>query len=370
MAAPTLGSSLRVLRFKGIGVHVHWTFLLLLGYVVVTGVAGGAGAMEVALRLAEVGLVFVCVVLHEYGHALTALHYGVRTRDITLLPIGGVGSLERMPEEPVKELMITLAGPLVNLGIVVVVATLQWTVWGDVVFEGPGTDMQPVPGLLAFLLTANLGLFLFNLLPAFPMDGGRILRALLGLRLGRVKATRIASGIGRALAGLLGVGGVFLGEPMLALIGIFIWFAAGAEARMVMQQAALRGITVRRVMRSRFWTLPGDATVVRAVDELLAGVEQDVVVLHHGAPAGIVTRLMLMEALRHHRAEARLIDLPPRHAPPLGPDESAQEALERLAALRLPLLPVVELGALVGVLEPENLAEFLTVQGLRAQAPH
>lgn len=369
MAGPTLGGSLRILRFKGIGVHVHWTFLLLVGYVAVSAASSGADIQGVLLQLAQVLLVFVCVVMHEYGHALTALHYGVRTRDITLLPIGGVASLERMPEEPMQEFWITLAGPLVNLALVLLAALLEWLLLGGLHLEDPRAGGAVLPGLLSFLLTANLGLFLFNLLPAFPMDGGRILRALLGLRLPRVQATRIASAIGRALAAMLGIGGLFFGEPMLALIGVFIWFAAGAEARMVMQQAALRGITVRQVMRTRFWALSAEATVGKAVDELLAGGDQDLVVLHNGSLAGLVTRRRLMEALRARLEEARLMDLPPVQVSPVSPDHSAQQALQQITAQGLPLLPVVEGGSVVGVLEPDNLSEFLMVQGARGQAP-
>ncbi|MCC6401657.1 MAG: site-2 protease family protein [Flavobacteriales bacterium] len=365
MAGPTLGGSLRVLRFKGIGVHVHWTFLLLVGFVAVSAASSGGDLGEVMLQLGQVVLVFMCVVLHEYGHALTALHYGVRTRDITLLPIGGVASLERMPEEPMQEFWITLAGPLVNLVIALLAGALQWTLFGGVHLADPREGGALLPGLLSFLITANLALFLFNLLPAFPMDGGRILRALLGLRLSRVQATRIASAIGRALAAMLGIGGLFFGEPMLALIGLFIWFAAGAEARMVMQQAALRGITVAQVMRTRFWALSSEATVGRAVDELLAGGDQDLVVLRDGALAGLVTRRQLMEALRARREDVRLLELPPTAVRPAHPDQPAQEALQQLAAHGLPLVPVVDNGSVVGVLEPDNLQEFLMVQGAR-----
>ncbi len=369
MSGPSLGGSLRILSFKGIGVHVHWTFLLLVGYVAVTTAASGAAVQEVLLQLAYVALVFACVVLHEYGHALTALRYGVRTRDITLLPIGGVASLERMPEEPAQEFWITVAGPLVNLVLAVLAGTLQWLLFGSLDVLDPRHGSALLPGLLAFLFSANLGLFLFNLLPAFPMDGGRILRALLGLRLPRVQATRIAAGIGRVLAVLFGIGGLSFGEPMLALIGVFIWFAAGAEARSVIQQTALRGITVAQVMRTRYWALPGEATVGRAVDELLAGGDQDLLVVEGGKPLGVVTRRQLMEALRARRDELPLRDVPPTPVRAAAPGAGAQEALQLLVLNRAPMLPVVDGGTVVGVLEPDNLAEFLQVQGLRAQRP-
>ncbi|MBV6403789.1 MAG: site-2 protease family protein [Flavobacteriales bacterium] len=367
MAGPTLGGSLRILGFKGIDVHVHWTFLLLVGYVAVTTAATGAVLREVLLQLAYVGLVFACVVLHEYGHALTALRYGVRTRDITLLPIGGVASLERMPEEPAQEFWITMAGPLVNLVLAVLAGTVQWFFFGGLHVLDPREGAAVLPGLLSFLFTANLSLFLFNLLPAFPMDGGRILRALLSLRLPRVQATRIATGVGRALAAVLGIGGLYFGEPMLALIGVFIWFAAGAEARAVIQQTALRGITAAQVMRTRFWALPGEATVGRAVDELLAGGDQDLLVVESGKPVGLVTRRQLMEALRARREERPLREVPPTPVEGVPPGMGAQQALQQLALRGLPLLPVVDGGVVVGVLEPDNLAEFLQVQGMRAR---
>lgn len=368
MATPTLGGSMAVMSFKGIKVHVHWTFLLLVAWVAIGSITRGMGHAAMLLQLGYLLIVFVCVVLHEYGHALTALRYGVRTRDITLLPIGGVASLERMPEEPVQEFWITVAGPLVNLVIVVLAATLQWSLFGAIELQDPlATGADPWRGLLSFLLMANTALFLFNLVPAFPMDGGRILRSLLSMRMPRVQATRIAMMVGRLFAVVFAVVGLSMGHPMLALIALFIWFAAGAESRMVEQQAALRGIRVGQVMRTRFWAMPPHATVKQAVDELLAGGDQDLVVVDGGRYVGIITRRQLIEALSERREAETLATIGPQVVPPIQVGAPAHEAFTKAIVAHWPISPVMEGDRLVGVLEAENLAEYLMVTAARTR---
>lgn len=207
-------------RFAGIDVYLHASFALLLVWVAwvswrgtetVWGVAGGIG-LVLAL--------FLCVLLHEYGHALTARRYGIGTKHITLLPFGGVALLERLPARPSEEVWIALAGPFVNLAI----AAVLWM--------GYQTGLFPRGGILGALFGANLALAGFNLLPAFPMDGGRILRALLTPRMGLVEATRVASRIGRVFAILLGLYGAYA-NPVLVLIAGFVWYAGGAEMKAV-----------------------------------------------------------------------------------------------------------------------------------------
>lgn len=224
--------SMRLGRVLGIELRVHATFALILawfGYAAfsrtgtLTGAAGG---------VAIIALLFLCVLLHEYGHALTARRYGIGTRSITLLPIGGVALLERMPRDPRQEIVVALAGPAVNVAIAAVLAAAI------------GLGLLRPSGMTGTLLAANLMLAAFNLLPAFPMDGGRVLRALLALRLERLRATRIAARIGQVLALGLGLAG-FLGNPFLVLIGVFVWFGARAElastARTEARRAARTG---------------------------------------------------------------------------------------------------------------------------------
>ena len=219
--------SLKLGSFAGIRVYVHWTFALLLGWVLFSHIGQGHNWAEAWGGVGFILALFGCVLLHEFGHALTAKHYDIRTQDITLLPIGGIARLERLPENPHHELWVTLAGPAVNVviaGILFAVLTLAY----------PLPDFSQAKflegNLLARLMWVNVFLGAFNLLPAFPMDGGRVLRALLSMRLGRVRATRLAASIGQGMAILFGFAG-FFGNPMLIFIAIFVYLGAEAEAR-------------------------------------------------------------------------------------------------------------------------------------------
>lgn len=213
-----MGWSLHLGRWLGIDVYLHFTFLLLLAFI---GLGQGVVGRSLDAALGGVlffGGLFFCVLLHEYGHALAARRYGIATRDITLLPIGGVARLERMPEKPSQEFVVALAGPAVNVVIAI----------GLFVGLKLGGWWQPLSSLSASsgniferLLVANVFLVLFNLLPAFPMDGGRVLRALLAMKLNYTRATRIAARIGQGMAVLFGFAGLF-GNPMLLLIALFV----------------------------------------------------------------------------------------------------------------------------------------------------
>jgi Zn-dependent protease len=360
--------SLPLFVFKGIAVRLHWSFVLLPVYVLVSGLSQGMDWEMIGLRLGMVAIAFACVVLHEYGHALTARRFGVGTRDITLLPIGGVASLERMPEEPRHEFWITVAGPAVNLAIallaIIAMAALGlMSFFTDLLLGGASLFTNA----LLFLAGLNIWLFLFNLIPAFPMDGGRILRSLLAMRMPRERATRIAAGLGRGVA-ILGIGyGLYAGEPFLALIGVFIFMAAGAEARNVVQREHLRGITVGQVMRTRFWSMGLNSTVHEAVNELLAGGDTSLVVIGmDGLPIGVLRRNDLFGAVEAGRKDMRLIDLPPKPAPVVGPEADAHESTQQMIVGGLPLLPVVHEHRLVGVLEAANLSEFVKVKQAEA----
>jgi Zn-dependent protease len=228
-------------RIAGIAVHVHATFLLLLAWVAAIGYGPRASWRDAATGVAYIVVVFATVVLHELGHALMARRYGIRTHDITLLPIGGVARLERMPDDPRAELAIALAGPAVNI-------LLAALCYAGLILTGTelgGTALSPTAGnWWGALLVLNVGLALFNLIPAFPMDGGRVLRALLALRLGRPRATRVAARVGRAFAIAFAIYAVMRGQPFLLLIALFIWVGATGEAATM--EASREGDQVRR----------------------------------------------------------------------------------------------------------------------------
>ena len=220
-----MGSSWKLGRAFGIPLYLHWSFWLLPLWVVLA--TQGAGSVELGLSLAVVAAAFGCVLLHELGHALTARLFGIGTRDITLYPIGGVARLERLAEKPSQELWITLAGPGVNLAIAVLLAIVV----SLAALFGPGLVLNSVAGtFLVRLLVVNVIMVVFNLLPAFPMDGGRVLRSLLSLVLGNLRATRIAVSVGVVMAALIGiVGTLYLHNPWLMMIALFVILAGQAE---------------------------------------------------------------------------------------------------------------------------------------------
>ena len=248
--------SLKIAEPFGIGVYVHVTFLLIVGWVALLQVRAGGGAAAVAGSLAFVLAIFGCVVLHELGHALAARRFGIRTRDIILLPIGGVARLERMPDDPRQELVVALAGPAVNVGIATALGLWLWLTGSLVSADRVGLLIGP---FLERLLAVNVVLVLFNLVPAFPMDGGRVLRALLALRIGPLRATRLAAGLGKALAVVFGVVGFFF-NPFLLFIALFIWSGAAQEVAMAEARARSEWIIVH----------PGGPTRPLTPEELLA----------------------------------------------------------------------------------------------------
>ncbi|HXI51511.1 MAG TPA: site-2 protease family protein, partial [Candidatus Saccharimonadales bacterium] len=264
-------SSWRIGRVAGIDVHLHFTFLILLGWVALSHYLQRQNWRDALGGLAFTLSLFTIVVLHELGHALTARRFGIRTRDITLLPIGGVARLERIPENPKQELLVALAGPAVNvvlaalfLGVLMVGAELP-----------AAKEFKLVGGhFLAKLMWINVSLAVFNLLPAFPMDGGRVLRAVLAMRMDYVRATNIAASIGKGMAWVFASVGLFT-NPFLIFIALFVWIGAAQEASQAQMKSALAGLPVSRVMMTDFRTLAPDDTLARAVEHILAGCQQD-----------------------------------------------------------------------------------------------
>ena len=349
--------SLKLGKLFGIDVYLHFTFLLLLvfmGYVYWRATQD----VEAALRgVAFIVALFGCVVLHELGHALMARRYGIRTRDITLLPIGGIARLEKMPEKPMQEFWVALAGPAVNVVIAFILfvwlaVTGGFAPLGEINVTGGSFSQR--------LLGVNLFLVAFNLLPAFPMDGGRVLRALLALRLGRRRATALAANIGQGMAILFGIVG-FFHNPFLIFIGIFVFLGAQAEAGLVETQAALEGLRVRDAMMTRFRTLAAQDTLAKAVDELLAGSQQDFPVLENDQPIGVLRRNDLVKALSEGRRDASVTEGMSRDCETVEESSPLGSAVESMRARQCATMPVVAGGRLVGLLTLENISEMIMV---------
>jgi CBS domain-containing protein len=292
-----------------------------------------------------------------------ARRFGVRTPDVILLPIGGVARLERIPDEPKQELLIAAAGPAVTL--LLIVALYAWIrLSGETIALIPDPDAGSFAGRL---MGVNVWLLGFNLIPAFPMDGGRMLRALLAARIGVVRATRAAATLGKVLAAAMILAGLS-GQIILAIIGFFVFVGASAEAEAVETRAIGEGLRVSEMMVTQFRTLPERATLADAVDLLLSGEQREFPVLdEHGRTAGILTRDNLIKGLRERGPESRVVEAMTASAPAVSPSLAFADALDRLRRSGLPALPVVDGGGiLVGLLTMDNISELLLVRRAHA----
>ena len=346
-------------KIAGTEVRIHITFLLLVAWFGVTaGIKGGQA--EAVSAVVFILAVFACVLAHEYGHVLTARHFGIGTRDITLLPIGGVASIERMPEKPAQEILIAIAGPAVN----VVIAALLFTVFGaNLKPERLAAINEQGIDLVTRLALVNVMLVLFNLLPAFPMDGGRVLRAVLSLRLDRSRATRIAATVGQAIAFALGFLGLF-GNPMLIFIALFVFLAASHETYAVEIEEATKGVSMSDATITSFATLDTQSSVGQAVRALLATSQREFPVIDGaGQLRGVLTRDGIIRALAEKGPDTPVLDVMERDIAVLNRRAPLAEAVSLLQTRGQSLVGVVDDDLRVtGIITLENLAEFMLVR--------
>lgn len=345
----------------GIGIYMHVTFLILLAWVAMSHYLQRHRWEDAASGLGFVMALFAIVVLHELGHALTAKRFGIRTRDITLLPIGGVARLERIPEDPRQEMLVALAGPAVNvllagLLFVVIVATSELSGLAKL------TELKLIEGaFLAKLMWVNVSLAVFNLLPAFPMDGGRVLRALLATRMDYLRATKIAAHVGQAMACVFGFLGLF-SNPFLVFIALFVWMGAAQEAGMVQMKSALAGLPVGSVMITEFHALAAGDTLQCAVEHILSGYQQDFPIVESGRVVGVLTRDGLLKGLASKGKSGSVGDAMHRDIRTVESSEMVDSAWIRLQESDCRTLPVLRNGKLAGVLTAENVGEYVMIQ--------
>jgi Zn-dependent protease len=356
--------SWKLARIAGIDVYVHATFFMLVAWIALIHWNASQNLAAVTLGVGFILALFACVVLHEFGHALTAARYGIRTRDITLLPIGGLARLERMPDVPLQELWVALAGPAVNVVIAIVLfAWLQASgTWNPVERIGVATG-----DFAERVMLANVFLAAFNLLPAFPMDGGRALRALLATRMEYTRATQVAAMVGQGMAILFGFIGL-QGNPILIFIALFVWIGAGQEASMALMKSALAGIPLRRAMLTQFRTLSPLSTLGDAVDLLLTGSQQDFPVVANGRVEGMLTRTDLVKTLPQ-RGRTALVADSMRACPTAQASEMLEAVLARLQGRDCHTIPVLEHGALIGLVTMDNVGEFFMIQAAERRTP-
>ncbi|WP_420322034.1 site-2 protease family protein [Flagellimonas sp.] len=354
--------TLKLGKVSGIGIEVHWTFTLLLLWVAFLEVQRGGNATSILMNMALVVVLFFCVVLHELGHSLTAKKFGIKTKQITLLPIGGVASLEKMPEKPAQELLVALAGPAVNVLIAMVLLLLiplQSYLGLDVEALNQLVNAPDIQTFLFFLFVANVMLVVFNMIPAFPMDGGRVFRALLTFRLGRVKATEVAAGLGQILAVLFFLFGLMV-NPFLILIALFIFFGAYGENQMVKQGALLKGHLVEEAMLTNITILQPSTTVEEVIEVLLKGTEKHFLVADQNKVLGTVDHKV---ALKYAKEPQRMVgEIMKKEAQKVEASTEIMTAFEMLANKNIELLAVTRNKVLVGAIDRTNIGEFILLQ--------
>lgn len=285
--------------FGGIPLKIHWSFLLISLFITYTIFVGDQELWQSFAYAMVAVFVFVSVILHEYGHALTGKRFGIKTKDIILSPIGGVARMERIPENPVQELLITIAGPLVNLVIGLVIALTFYIIKGDNLLSFRLLDMEDPYDYVRLLAPINFTLFAFNLIPAFPMDGGRILRALLTFKFGRLKATKIASIIGRGLAIMFVILGIFEQHLVLSLIGIFIYMMAGQEYTMTRLSSQIDDVKVADIMRTSFSLIHLGDTYNDVIEKYYRTGEQNFLVVDSlGNLSGTIPEVFIKKAIQ------------------------------------------------------------------------
>lgn len=361
--------SLKLGKIAGIGLFVHWTFSLLILFIVYTNYKAGQNSIQILWSVLFILCIFLTVFMHELGHALTAKKFGIKTKDITLLPIGGVAQLERLPEKPSEELMVALAGPLVNIVLALITSLF---------ISLPNTSQEMVSQLdngvnagnffLNFYLV-NIILAFFNLIPAFPMDGGRVLRALLSYKLERHQATKIAARIGQALA----IGFVLLGfyyNPFLIFIGIFVFMGAQIESEYTESKYMLKGYKVRDVLMKQYPTIDYKETLETAVKLMLDSQNKHFLVTENGIPMGTLNREQIIAALAKKEGETKLSSIMDRELILLQADNLLEDVFELVYKNKSTLMLVIDDNQLIGTLDTENLLEFILINEVKANRAH
>jgi len=356
-------------KIAGISLFIHWTFSLLLLFIVYINYKAGQNLTQILWSVLFILCIFLTVLLHELGHALTATKFGIKTKDITLLPIGGLARLERIPEKPSEELMVAFAGPLVNIALALVTSMF---------ISLPNSSEEMVAQLangvnannffLNFYLV-NILLAFFNLIPAFPMDGGRVLRALLSFKLKRHIATKIAARIGQLLA----LGFIFLGffsNPFLIFIGIFVFIGAQIESEYTESKHILKGYTVRDVLMKQYPIIDYNETLETAVKLMLDSQNKCFLVTENNIPMGTLNRDQIIEALSKKEEETELSSIIDRNLIILQADSFLEDVFELVYKNKSTLMLVMEDNQLIGTLDTENLLEFILIKEVKAKRAH
>lgn len=359
-----MDNSIGLFRVRGISIRMHITFPLILIWAALQfGVFRDQGWPGAIFGIVFTLLLFVIVVLHELGHSVAAQQYGVPVKQIVLLPIGGVAQLARFPENPGQEFVIAIAGPLVNFGLAILMAIISLAVGLRIGLADPATMLENlgslgVRSIFSYLFISNLFLGIFNLIPAFPMDGGRVLRALLATQIDYPRATMISVSIGQALAWLLGLWGFLSGGFFLILIAFFIYLGAGQERQSVQLRSVLGRLRVEQAYSRQARTLSPESTLRDAVELTLSTFQADFPVCEGERLVGLLTYTRLVEALNRHGPDTSVSDVMLTDVTPVAPGEEMFAVQQRLAENNLDALPVAEADHFLGLITSRDISEI------------
>jgi len=362
-----MGRSLKLFSIRGIDVRLHFTFPLILFWAAFQfGMASGTFRADSALfGVVVITLLFVLVTLHEFGHSFAAMYYDVPVKQIVLSPIGGVAQLQQMPDKPVQEFVISIAGPAVNFVIAVLMA-LFVPILGlnamDFMTALSGTAGLTITAVFAYIFVYNIFLALFNLIPAFPLDGGRVFRALLAMKLDYGKATNIAATVGKALAVMMGLYGLFNGGIFMVFIAMFIFTAAGQEAKMVKHRVSLKGFTVHDAYSTSAYTLTPYHRQDQAVQLMMMSGQSSFPVVDNDNLEGFITRKDLSAAMKSRGGHTWANMIMRQDIAPVSPLMPLEEAQKRMIVEELDALPVAENGLYLGMLTLWNINQVVQWQ--------
>ncbi len=356
----------RVTTILGIPVQVHWSFALLFFWIYYEGYRNGLDWEATLIFGLLITALFLCVILHEFGHALAARYYGVSTRDITLSPIGGMARLNRMPDRPGQEFVVALAGPMVNFVIASILGVGLWFfaphVW-PVLEDDYTSFFVKRSNFLPLLFLLNVFMAGFNMLPVFPMDGGRMFRALMSIRLGRVKATRVASIVGQVAAVAFLIVAIYLQGIIIGLISIFVFFMARQEYHMVRMEGILDGQQIKQLVRNQFTKLQQTTTMQTAIDTFIKGVEKNFVVYNEWSQqCGILTEKNILLAMQQKNVDADVQQYMLPAVVRLNSTDSLRTAYMKMQNPDYLIAVVFEQGTIAGVLDRGVLDHYLRIQ--------
>lgn len=355
-------------KVAGINIYIHWTFLILIIWIIFSNLRAGLTLVQAGWSVLFILSLFLCVTLHELGHALAAKRYGIITKDITLYPIGGVARLEKMPEKPKQELIVALAGPAVNflitLALIPVLLNATWNV-----DENSKVMIISSDNFLPMLGVLNVWLAVFNLIPAFPMDGGRVLRALLSMKMDRVKATQIAATIGKALAFCFVIVGFYV-NPFLIFIGLFIMLGANSEEQMVKTQALISDLVAKDAMMTNYVSIEKHEPISKAVSLLLDGQASSFMITNNGQPYGVIGGDDIVRGIKEFGEDEPLDKIAQTNLNYVDYNSPLNDVFLEFRKSKTPILLVRQNDHFAGVIDTENLAELIMIHNARKNMVH